>query len=283
MVIDFHTHIFPSFIREKRDSFFHNEPSFRLLYQSPDSRLVGKRELLASMDLQGIHQSVIFGFPWKNPDLFQKHNDYIIEAVQQYPERLIGFCCVDPLSKEATREIERCLKAGLRGIGELAAYHIGFTPELIIALADIMALSHDYHVPVLLHTNEPIGHQYPGKQPILLGQLYELIKTYPLNQIVLAHWGGGLFFYALMKKEVKAVLKNVWFDTAASPYLYVPDIFKVAGEIIGFEKILFGSDYPLISPARYLQEMKTLGISSHSIAAITGENARRLLGFSCKT
>ena len=113
-----------------------------------------------------------------------------------------------------------------------------------------------------------------------LNQLYDLIKTYPSNRIVLAHWGGGLFFYALMKKEVKAVLTNVWFDTAASPYLYVPDIYRVAGEIIGYEKILFGSDYPLLSPGRYMREMESAGISSEAFAAMVGENARDLLGLS---
>jgi predicted TIM-barrel fold metal-dependent hydrolase len=232
------------------------------------------------MDLQGIHRSVIFGFPWKNPDLVQKHNDYILDAVQKYPDRLIGFCCVDPLSKDAVWEVERCLKAGLKGIGELAIYHMGFTPEVILVLTDIMALSREYHAPILIHTNEPVGHQYPGKQPMSLGQLYELIKTYPSNRIVLAHWGGGLFFYTLMKREVKAALKNVWFDTAASPYLYIPEIYRMAGEIMGFEKILFGSDYPLLRPDRYITEMSPLGISAQAMSSIMGENARYLLELS---
>lgn len=280
MVIDFHTHIFPSFIRGDRGLYFHNEPSFQLLYQSPQSKLIGKQALLANMDQQGVQKSVIFGFPWKNTDHFQRHNDYIIESVQQHPDRLIGFCCADPLSKDAAQEMERCLKVGLKGIGELAVYHMGFTPEFISSIADIMTISYEYNAPVLLHTNESVGHPYPGKQPMHLNQLYDLIKTYPSNRIVLAHWGGGLFFYALMKKEVKAVLTNVWFDTAASPYLYVPDIYRVAGEIIGYEKILFGSDYPLLSPGRYMREMESAGISSEAFAAMVGENARDLLGLS---
>ena len=83
-----------------------------------------------------------------------------------------------------------------------------------------------------------MGHNYPGKAPITLHQIYRFAKSYPSNRIVLAHWGGGLFFFALLKKEVKDVLNNVWFDTAASPYLYTPDSYRIAGNIIGFEKIL---------------------------------------------
>ncbi len=277
MIIDFHTHIFPSFFRMKRDLFFHEEPSFKSLYQSPQSKLAGKQELLIIMDSEGIQKSVIFGFPWRKADYCRRHNDYILDSVQRYPDRFIGFCCVDPLSKYAAEETERCLQSGLMGVGELAAYNMGLTPEFVSSMTDIMAISHHHNVPVLLHTNEPVGHQYPGKQPMTLGQIFDLLKRFPNNQIVLAHWGGGLLFYALMKKEVKAVLKNVWFDTAASPYLYIPNIYRVAGEIIGFEKIIFGSDWPLLNPKRYLEEMVSVGLSSQSMAVITEENARFLL------
>ena len=110
-----------------------------------------------------------------------------------------------------------------------------------------------------------------------LAGLYELLKTFPVNRIVLAHWGGGIFFYELMKKEVRRVLSNVWFDTAASPYLYRPDIYRISGEIIGFDRILFGSDYPLIKPGRYLKEIESAGLAKKTIDKITGKNALKVL------
>jgi len=280
MIIDFHTHIFPSFFRNDRALFFPEEPAFKLLYQPSDARLTGKKDLLENMDKEGIHKSVVFGFPWEKRDNFSRHNDYIIESVLQHPDRLIGLCCFDPLSRHAAIEAERCLEAGLSGVGELAVYDSGFSSEVIAALSDAMEVCLKYDVPILLHTNEPVGHKYPGKQPMLLGQLYDLLKKYPSNRIVLAHWGGGLLFYSMMKKEVKEVLANVWFDTAASPYLYVPEIYKVAGEIVGSEKILFGSDYPLLKPSRYFKELESSGLSTRTIKEIAGENAAHLLGLS---
>ena len=80
-----------------------------------------------------------------------------------------------------------------------------------------------------------------------------------------------------MKKEVKEVLSNVWFDTAASPYLYVPEIYRVAGDIIGDERIILGSDYPLLKPGKYLKEMDSANLPPRSIKRIAGENAARLL------
>jgi len=280
MIIDFHTHIFPRFFREERDRFFHEEPAFESLYRSPKSNLVGRKELLETMDEGGVDKSVIFGFPWENETYFRRHNDYIIESVERYPDRLIGLCCFSTHAPEGPREAERCLESGLSGVGELAIYDSGLTEKAITALKDVMVICRRFDVPIMLHTNEPVGHQYPGKTEMTLGQLYQFLKQYPLNRIVLAHWGGGLFFYALMKREVRDTLRRVWFDTAASPFLYTPDIYRVAGEIIGDDRILFGSDYPLLTPGRYFNEMASAKISARSIEKIKGENAAKLLRIS---
>jgi uncharacterized protein len=277
MVIDFHTHIFPRYFREKRDSFFQQEPAFEALYRSATSRLAGREELLQTMEEQGIQKAVVFGFPWEREEHFRRHNDYIIESVQRHPDKLIGFCCFSPLAPRGPEEARRCLDAGLAGVGELAVYQSGFTEEIIRSLHEVMAICTDFKVPVLLHTNEPVGHTYPGKTPVRLGEIYDLLKHYPMNKIVLAHWGGGLFFYSLMKKEVRDVLKNVWFDTAASPFLYDPQVYRMAGEIVGSDKILLGTDYPLIGPKRYFEEMEAAGLSEESVRRICGENAANLL------
>ena len=277
MIIDFHTHVFPPFFRDERPAFFSDEPAFESIYRSPQARLAGAGELVRNMDEEGIDRSVIFGFPWEKAENYRRHNDYIIEAVHRHPGRLIGFCCFSPLAPGGTKEAERCLEAGLSGVGELAVYGSGLSFETVHALKEVMALCFRVDVPFLLHTNEPGGHQYPGKAPMTLDQIYGFLKAYPKNRIILAHWGGGIFFYALMKKEVREVLTNVWFDTAASPYLYTPDIYRIAGEVIGFEKILFGTDYPLLKAQRYFREMESAGLSSRAMEQIKGLNARTVL------
>jgi predicted TIM-barrel fold metal-dependent hydrolase len=130
---------------------------------------------------------------------------------------------------------------------------------------------------VLIHTNEPVGHAYHGKTPITLAQIYRLIKQFSETKIVLAHWGGGLFFYSLMKRDVKETLTNVFFDTAASPFLYDPEIYQLAVRLLGDDKILFGSDHPLLSPARYFDEIRKTGLAKSQIDKICGGNAMRLL------
>jgi len=277
MIIDFHTHIFPIDIRENREKLFPSEPAFKLLYQSAKSRLIGAADLIDAMDENRVDKSVVFGFPWKNSAVFKPHNDYIMEMVQKYPDRIIGFGCFEPSGKNVVSEAERCIAAGVSGIGELAFYQTGIDESALDRLAPIMEMCAGRNLPVLIHTNEPVGHMYHGKTPITLAQIYNLIKRFPDNKIVLAHWGGGLFFFSLLKKEVKESLKNVYFDTAASPYLYDSEIYQIADKIIGVDKILFGSDYPLLPPTRYFSEMAQAGLTKIQLKKITGENAGHLL------
>jgi len=277
MIIDFHTHIFPEEIREDREKYFPHEPAFKLLYSSPKSKLAGIKEIVDSMDIEGVDKSVVFGFPWRSSDLSKRHNDYILEAVDRFPERLAGFCCIDPFNKDAVPEVVRCLEGGLSGIGEIALYQSGIDGASQEKLKPLMEICEDKKLPVLIHTNEPVGHYYPGKTPNTLEQIYRLVRKFSNNKIVLAHWGGGIFFFNLLKKEVKEYLKNVYFDTAASPFLYYPQIYQIAIQIIGKNKILFGSDFPLLKPSKYFKEFEKAGLSKDEIESICGNNAAGLL------
>lgn len=278
MIIDIHTHAFPTEVRQARQRFFQNEPAFELLYASPKAKLVGAEETIATMDAQGVEKSVIFGFPWRRADTFKRNNDYILEAVSRHPHRLIGFCCLDPTHRDAPAEVERCLQAGLAGVGELAFYESGIDHACLENLDPIMALAKNYNRPVMLHTNEPVGHSYPGKSPNTLAQISAVVRRFRDNRIILAHWGGGLFFYALLKKQMREELANVWFDTAASPYLYQADIYRLAVEIAGKDKILLGTDFPLLEPRRYFKEMDRAGLTAEQRKAVCGDNAAGLLG-----
>lgn len=276
MIVDVHTHIFPEEVCRSRENYFDGESAFRLLYDSPKSRLIGADLLVENMDKHGVDRSVTFGFPWTHPDFYRKNNDTVIRAVQQYPDRLFGLCCLDIYSGDAEAEVERCLDAGLSGVGELAFYQSGIETDALARLAPIMALCREKNAPVMIHTNEPVGHLYPGKTPNTLAQIYALAKAFPENKIILAHWGGGIFFYTLLKKEAREVLQNIYFDTAASPFLYTPEIYPTAIRLAGVEKILFGTDYPLLSPDRYFREMTQSGIRSSDQKKICGANAAAL-------
>ncbi len=276
-VIDMHTHLFPEEVQKDRHSFCRRDESFRLLYENHRARIASLQDLLKNMDRYGIEKSVICGFPWQDPRLCQEGNDYLLHCYALHPQRLIPFITFSFASlRLARREIERTLAKGIGGIGEIAFYQGQITEERLRKLVAIMQPFISHSLPLLLHTNEPVGHIYPGKSLSSLKKVYQLIQSLPDQPIILAHWGGGFFFYELMP-EVAQAARHVYYDTAASPLLYNPKIYSVAIEILGPSKILFGSDYPLISPRRYFAEMESIGLSPHIQAKIKKLNFQKLL------
>ena len=107
--------------------------------------------------------------------------------------------------------------------------------------------------------------------------LWRFLQGFPDITVVCAHWGGGLPFYALMP-EVGEALGNVYFDTAASPFLYEARVFQVVASLVGPGRVLLGSDFPLIRPARLIGQANGSAMSRADKEAIIGGNAARLLG-----
>ncbi len=278
MIVDAHCHILPPSFAERRDELALRDTTFAEILADPSARIAGVSELLSAMDRDGIDHAVVMGMGWENYGVAVEANDYIIEAVSAYPDRLTGFASVNPAwGDAAVDEAIRCAEAGLRGFGELHPDTQGFDVSDAAIMSPLMDFSRSKSLPVLFHCSEPVGHSYPGKGKTTPGKVGGLIENFPDNAIICAHWGGGLPFYSLMP-EVKQALANVYFDSAASPFLYLPGIYRVVADLVGADHILFASDYPLMRQSRPLAEVQEGGLSDRDRFLIQGGNAARLLG-----
>ena len=278
MVIDAHCHIVPPSFGSRRAEIAQRDATFAALLSSPDARIASTQDLLAAMDRDGVERAVVMGMGWTDRQTATEANDYIIQAVGDYPGRLTGFCSVNPAWGEpAVAEAKRCAAAGLAGIGELHADTQGFDITDASVMAPVMDLARSTAMPVLVHASEPAGHQYPGKGNTTPDKLYRFIQNFPDNVIICAHWGGGLPFYSLMP-EVPEVLKNVYFDSAASPLLYRPEVFATVAGLAGSGKVLFASDYPLMEASRPLEQVRSAGLAPDVEAALLSGNAAKLFG-----
>jgi hypothetical protein len=77
--------------------------------------------------------------------------------------------------------------------------------------------------------------------------------------------------------EVKTAMKNTYIDTSASPYLYTAEIFTHVSRIIGADKILFGSDFPLMPPSKVIKQIDAVKLDRKTKELILHGNAERLL------
>jgi predicted TIM-barrel fold metal-dependent hydrolase len=228
LIIDFHTHITAPEIIARRDDYLVRDVWFRELYANPNARLSSAEDLIAAMDRDAVQQAVVFGFGWRDMDLCRRDNDYVIEAVARYPDRLIGFATVNPgTGAEAVGEIERCAAAGLCGVGELMPDGQGYRLDDEKVMAPIVEVAMAHGLVLLTHCSEPVGRLYPGKGTVTPDEVIRFARLFPDVTLVCAHWGGGTIFYELMP-DVARVMCNVYYDTAASLYLYQDDIFELA-------------------------------------------------------
>lgn len=279
MIVDFHVHIFPPQIQADRAPYLERDPVFRSIYGRPRARIATAEELIESMDRCGVDVAVVQGFGWASHALCVEHNSYLLDACARHPGRLIPFCAVQPLAAEAALgEVRRCAAGGARGLGELRADEQGFAQEGWPAVQGVYAAARHRDLVVLLHASEPVGHLYAGKGAMTPDHLYSFISIFPEWPVVLAHLGGGLPFYAAMP-EVGAALTNTYVDTAAWPLLYGPEVFPPLLQLIGEEKVLFGSDFPLLEQGAEIERVRRLSLPGKGTEArVLGGNAARLLG-----
>jgi predicted TIM-barrel fold metal-dependent hydrolase len=276
-IIDVHTHIFPPEIIARREAIATREGWFGRQYATPTARMSTAEQLLTAMDESGVARVVTFGFAFVDAGLCRLCNEYVMEAAARCPCRLLPFVVANPARPaEAERELAGRLAAGARGVGELMPDGQGFQLTEFARLDPLMALARAYGVPVLTHIDELVGHSYPGKGTQGPYAAYQMALRYPENVLILAHWGGGLPFYELMP-EVRAALRNVYYDTAASHYLYEEAVFR---HVMAWapDKVLLGSDYPLFTFRRFLRRLERAGLDEEARARVLGGNAARLLG-----
>ena len=176
---------------------------------------------------------------------------------------------------EAVREIERCAAGGLCGLGELMPDGQGYRLDDEKTMAPIVEVALDHEMVVLTHCSEPVGHLYPGKGTVTPDEVIRFVRLFPQVTLVCAHWGGGTIFYELMP-EIAQIMRNVYYDTAASLYLYQDDIFSLAARWAP-GKVLFATDYPLISPERFIKRMQAARMPTATRRRMLGGNAWRVL------
>jgi predicted TIM-barrel fold metal-dependent hydrolase len=232
-------------------------------------------QLLRDMDAAGVAKAVLLGWYWENHESCVAQNKFYADCIRAHPERLAAFATVQPRAGAvAFEEAVRAMDDGLVGFGEISPHSQRFAIDDPI-WRQILTLAAEWKVPVNLHVTDPASRVYPGRVETPLVDFIQLAKDFPATTFILAHWGGGLAW-----SPEASPLSNVWFDTAASPLLYGPDVWRKTPN----DRVLFGSDFPLVLYPRtetapgfggLIEEAKQANAS----AAVLGGNATRLFGW----
>jgi len=208
-------------------------------------------------------------------------NDEVIEGARENADVLIPFASIDPHRGSAGVEEARRLIAGggVRGF----KFHPnlqGFFPNDRMAYP-LYEVIQEAGLPALFHTGHSgIGSGLPGGGGIRLKysnpmHVDDVAVDFPDMKIVLAHpsfpWQDEAISIAMHKPEVFIDLSG-W-----SPKYFPPQLVRYANSVLR-NQVLFGTDYPLIQPERWLADFQELDIKDEVRPLILRENAIRLLG-----
>lgn len=272
MIIDSHTHILPPDVISDMPKFMSNDKTLYNLFHN-GGKLGTADSLLDSMDQNNVDFSVVMGMGWVDQSFNSYVNDYLMESHINSGGRLVPVTGITPQHGDiGIYEAERCMSIGSHGFGEIHISEQGLAGKSFHLFEPYMKILTAENFPLVVHSSEPVGHLYPGKGQTNPQELEKLVQSFPNNKIILAHWGGGIIFYEMMK-EVSKLMSNVFYDTAATPLLYKDEIFGASLNIVGAKKILFGSDYPLIDQKKILKILNNQLFSDEDRTMIYGEIA----------
>ena len=306
MIIDAHAHIFPEVRGATERGLSRGLGYGRIAVGNEETQLLPPYNettvftpemLLANMDWAGVDKAVLLQGPF-----YGECNSYVLEALNRYPDRLVGAAYFDPWETNNHQEFETLIASSGFRIVKLecseATGLCGLHPNARLDAPDVAWLWETLERRGLVLTLD-LG--AIGSRSYQTGAVRTIAEGHPNLRIVIAHLGqpnpsaeAAAERWGLWQEQIDlGQLPNVWFDTAALP-AYLPDedfpyptaerYLQLALERIGPSKILWGTDLPgLLRHLNYpqlvkLAQLHTQSLSPNEQAMILGENAMSVYG-----
>ena len=246
---------------------------------------VSRGQMCADMDAAGVSHALLAGWYWEKAETCRWHNAFMARWIREEPRRFSALAALQVRgNSEIGDDLRRAKDAGFKGVGEIFPQAQGFSMRDAAWLRALEWAQENGFI-VQLHAEEAAGRPHPGRAHPRLDDYVWIARRFPNVKFIFAHWGGGLPFYE-MNPYVSEALRHVFYDTAASPFLYDDGVFARVCDAIGAERVLFGSDYPLrLYPKKGSRpemspflERAMAATPATARAAVVGGNARALLG-----
>ena len=258
-ILDIHAHIYPDAIACKASS------SIGEFYQIPMRHDGTLKTLLEEESAAGIANALVcsVAVTWEKAE---RINDFIASSVK-VDKGLIGFATMHPDHPRIAGEIDRAISLGLKGV----KLHPDFQH---FAIDDAKAFpiyeAIEGRIPLLIHTGDT---RYETSRP---ERMAKVLDRFPRMQTICAHLGGWSQWTDAHK--ILAGRPNVWVDTSSSLYALPRDAARDIILHYGVDRVMFGTDYPMWTPAEELARLQALGFSKEDLDRMLWTNGMELLG-----
>jgi len=257
MILDFHTHIFPSSIAQKATD---NVGNYYGINMEGDGT-VGT--LIANMQSCGVTHSLVFSSATAATQVVNV-NDFVVAQIALH-KQLLGFGTIHYEYPDIAGEIKRIKQIGLRGI----KMHPDFQNfDMDAPYMDPIYQAAEGFLPIIVHVGD--------ENSVLSAprKLRNVMDRFPNLTVVAAHMGG----YTKWDEAEKYLYgTRAYLDTSSTFVRLTPMKIKQLIYEHGADKVLFGSDYPHQLPSNALRDIHSLDLSVDDQEKVLYKNAAKLL------
>lgn len=223
----------------------------------PGARQTGA-ELVAKLDATGVAKAVVFPFVEGNFT-----NDFVKDAYDQFPDRLIPYCAVNPWERDAPDIVRHCITQwGFKGLKlhpTINGFHLS-NPELVDPLFKI---ADELGFPIIVHGASDLLNAPP--------EFAVMAARFPRVPLLMAHMG---FFWSVDQAiSFAGQFENLYLETSRAPLFEI----QTAVKRIGAHKVIWGTDSPFVDYEFEFQKMERSTPDRQGYASIVGGNIARLL------
>jgi len=257
-IIDFHTHIYPDPLARK------GSRSICEFYDLQSDLDGSAQALLTEGKKVGIEAFVLLPVSIK-PEHVRSINRFTAEEVKNHKE-FIGFGTIHPAMEHLTDELAEIETLGLKGVKiHPDTQRFPMDDERMYPVYDAL----QGRMPILIHCGDP---RYDYSHP---QRLKKILREFPRLTVIAAHLGGWSVFdtaFACLKDE------NCFVDISSSMMFLSKEQMEYYIAGYGADRVLFGSDFPLWSPAQEVESFLKLNLTQEEREKIAYRNALRILG-----
>ena len=261
-VIDAHCHVYPDKIAEKAAA------GTCRFYDSLGTTQDGKVSTLRSLGAEaGVDHFVIQSVA-TTPHQVKSINEFIARTVADGDGVFTGLGTLHPDSPDIRGDVRHLMELGLHGIKlhpDIQQFKIDDYRCL-----KIYELCEEYNLPILMHTGDK---RYDFSNP---NRLIPILEIYTGLTIIGAHLGGWSIWEEA-SEQLKGI-PNLYFDCSSTFYAVPPETAKRLILMLGTDRVMWGTDYPMWEPKAELEAFFSLGLSDEDNRRILSENAKRIYG-----
>lgn len=260
-IVDIHAHIYPDKIAKRASE------DIWQFYRIPMSHEDGSVETYLSAAMGSpITHSVVHSVA-VSAGVVETINDFIAAECRKHPE-FIGFATMHQDYDDPEREIRRALSMGLHGIKlHPDTQKVDMDDPRLMSIYEI-AQAKD--MPVMIHCGD---YRYDYSHP---RRLKRVLKAFPDLRVDAAHFGGWSIYDLALEYLGD---ERCFLDMSSSMSFLGPRRTKELCSTYGYDRILFGSDFPMWNPSEELEAFTSLNFTDEQFAKMTWKNAERYLGF----